>query len=60
MLEEKLKSARKATGISQKDIAKKLFISQQAYAKYETGVQHLIQKHLKELQKFLTYLLITF
>lgn len=37
MLEEKLKSARKATGISQKDIAKKLFISQQAYAKYETG-----------------------
>ena len=37
MLEERLKSARKATGISQKDIAKKLFISQQAYAKYETG-----------------------
>ena len=37
MLEERLKSARKAMGISQKDIAKKLFISQQAYAKYETG-----------------------
>ena len=38
MFIERLKSARKAAGLSQSAIAKKLFISQQAYAKYETGV----------------------
>lgn len=38
MFSENLKSARQAKSISQKDIAKQLFITQQAYAKYETGV----------------------
>ena len=37
MFAEKLKAARKHSGISQKELAKKLFISQQAYAKYELG-----------------------
>ena len=37
MLENRLKEARNRVGISQKEIAKQLFISQQAYAKYETG-----------------------
>lgn len=37
MFNERLRKARNAFGISQKDLAKRLFISQQAYAKYETG-----------------------
>lgn len=37
MFNERLRTARNAFGISQKDLAKRLFISQQAYAKYETG-----------------------
>lgn len=37
MFTERLKAARKAAGFSQSAIAKLLFISQQAYAKYETG-----------------------
>ena len=37
MFIERLKAARKAANLSQSAIAKKLFISQQAYAKYETG-----------------------
>lgn len=52
MLEERLKSARKATGISQKDIAKKLFISQQAYAKYETGAATPNPETLKKIAEF--------
>lgn len=37
MFTERLKAARKAAGFSQSAIARLLFISQQAYAKYETG-----------------------
>lgn len=37
MFQERLKSARTSAGLSQKELAKRLFISQQAYAKYETG-----------------------
>lgn len=37
MFSERLKKARKAKGISQKELALQLHISQQAYAKYETG-----------------------
>nr|DAU66729.1 MAG TPA: Repressor protein CI [Caudoviricetes sp.] len=37
MLENRLKIARNNKKISQKELAKQLFISQQAYAKYETG-----------------------
>ncbi|MBS1413182.1 MAG: helix-turn-helix domain-containing protein [Christensenellaceae bacterium] len=34
---DRLKKYRKAAGLTQRDMAKKLFISQQAYAKYELG-----------------------
>lgn len=37
MFTERLKSARKNCKISQKKLAQELYISQQAYAKYETG-----------------------
>ena len=37
MFNENLRAARKNKKLSQKEIAKMLFISQQAYAKYETG-----------------------
>ena len=37
MFQERLKLARNNANISQKELAKRLFISQQAYAKYETG-----------------------
>lgn len=37
MFPERLKSTRLLKGISQKALASKLFISQQAYAKYEAG-----------------------
>lgn len=37
MFADNLKAARKNAGISQKELAHRLFISQQAYAKYETG-----------------------
>ena len=37
MFQDRLRAARSAAGLSQKALAEKLFISQQAYAKYETG-----------------------
>lgn len=37
MFPERLKEARKSKGLSQKEMAEKLFLSQQAYAKYEVG-----------------------
>lgn len=37
MFSERLKAARKKSGLTQTEIAKKLFISQAAYSKYETG-----------------------
>lgn len=37
MFTDRLKSARKSIGLSQQSLAKKLFITQQAYAQYETG-----------------------
>lgn len=37
MFSERLKEARAQVGISQKELASRLFISQQAYAKYEVG-----------------------
>ena len=37
MFAERLKKARNKTGQSQAELASKLHISQQAYAKYETG-----------------------
>lgn len=37
MFADRLKKYRKAAGLTQRDMAKKLFISQQAYAKYELG-----------------------
>lgn len=38
MFSERLKTARKKSGMTQAEVAKKLFISQAAYSKYETGV----------------------
>lgn len=37
MFTDRLKSVRAKSGLSQKDVAERLFISQQAYAKYEIG-----------------------
>lgn len=37
MLTENLKKYRKKAGFSQREMAEKLFMSQQGYAKYETG-----------------------
>lgn len=37
MFTDRLKSVRAKSGLSQKEVAERLFISQQAYAKYETG-----------------------
>lgn len=37
MFNRRLKNARKSKGFTQSEIAKKLFISQAAYSKYETG-----------------------
>lgn len=37
MLCERLRQARSAVGLTQKEIAAKIYLSQQAYAKYETG-----------------------
>ncbi len=37
MLCERLRQARSAAGLTQKEIAAKIYLSQQAYAKYETG-----------------------
>lgn len=38
MFVTRLKQARSAAGITQKEIATKLFLTQQAYARYETGL----------------------
>ena len=37
MFKERLRNARKAKNISQKELASQLFLSQQSYAKYEVG-----------------------
>ena len=46
MLNENLKKYRALSGLSQKEIAKELKITQQGYAKYETGTATPIQKDL--------------
>ena len=37
MFTDRLKSVRSKSGMSQKEVAEKLFLSQQAYARYEGG-----------------------
>ncbi len=41
MFTDRLKSVRIKCGMSQKEVAEKLFISQQAYARYEGGTSSL-------------------
>lgn len=50
---EKLKFARTKAGYSQKHLATKLFISQQAYAKYETGTTSPNPETLKKISELL-------
>lgn len=38
MFKERLKEARQMNGISQRELARKVFLSQQTIGKYETGV----------------------
>ena len=49
MLENRLKIARNNMGLSQKELAKQLFISQQAYGKYETGASTPNPETLKKI-----------
>ncbi len=52
MLSEKIKFLRKKSGLSQRQVAEKLFISQQAYAKYETGTASPSLDVLKAMSEF--------
>ncbi len=52
MLPERLKSLRLEIKLTQKEIAKKLGISQQAYAVWETGKRNPNQKSLNILSDF--------
>lgn len=45
----KLKSVRELCKLSQKEVAEKIFISQQAYAKYETGASSPNPETLKKI-----------
>lgn len=60
MFSERIKKARKSAGLSQTELASKLFISQQAYAKYETGKAspnpEMLAKIAKELKVSVDYL----
>ena len=49
MFSERLKTARKNKGFSQKALAAELYISQQAYAKYETGTATPNPEMLKKI-----------
>lgn len=40
MLKEKLKKARMKTGLTQKQVAEKMGITQQQYAKWESGIRN--------------------
>ena len=48
-----LKYARKVKGYTQKEVAKKFFMTQQQYSRFENGVFELNYKQLIELCKFL-------
>lgn len=50
---ERLKKLRKDTGLTQVDVARKLGISQQAYASWERGVKKPTQDNLIKLSKIL-------
>lgn len=53
MLTERLKSLRKETGLTQKEIASKLNISQAAYAQWENGVKRPARENLTALANIL-------
>ncbi len=51
MLQQRLKECRNKIGLSQQDIADKLYVTQQAYAKWETGKATPNPDALSELAK---------
>lgn len=53
MFPERLKSLRKETGLTQKEIASKLNISQAAYAQWENGVKRPARENLTTLANIL-------
>ena len=53
MFQENLRRAREKNNFSQKEIAQKLGISQQAYAKWELGITAPRQKRLEEISQIL-------
>ena len=53
MFVTRLKQARAAAGLTQKEFAAKLFLSQQAYAKYETGTSTPNPETLKKISDIL-------
>ena len=53
MFQEKLKEARMTAKLSQKELAKMLYISQQAYAQYETGASSPNPETLKRIAEIL-------
>ena len=53
MFPERLKSLRKETGLTQKEIASKLNISQAAYAQWENGVKSPARENLTTLANIL-------
>lgn len=53
MFQERLKAARVAAKLSQKELAKMLYISQQAYAQYETGSSTPNPETLKRIAEIL-------
>ena len=53
MFQRRLKELRKSRGISQQKMAEQLYISQQAYAKYETGTSSPNPETLSHIAKLL-------
>ena len=51
MFTDRLKSVRAQSGLSQKEVAERLFISQQAYAKYEIGTSSPNPETLSNIAK---------
>ncbi len=50
---ENIKSARKAKGLTQKEVAKILFMTQQQYSRFENGIFELNYQQLLDICKIL-------
>jgi len=46
---ENIKAARRAKGLTQKEVADKMNTNQQQYSRYETGVHELSYQQIKDL-----------